>query len=130
MIYLVKKCMVFAILQSWNLEIFKLGSQWDQELKVKILLCLRAEYYKICDIRCRTNTWAAEQFCSNVGEKIAKVTEFYLFTLCAFSLPLSLNNETMHTYWSIYLTSSIMRKVTKKAHGDNSYIYIFFFFSK
>ena len=30
---------------------------------------LKAEYYKICDIHRRTDAWAAEQFCSNVGEK-------------------------------------------------------------
>ena len=34
----------------------------------------KAEYCKICDVRRRTDTWAAEQFCSNVGEKkIVKV---------------------------------------------------------
>ena len=48
----------------------------------------KAEYYKICDIRRRTDAWAAEQFCSNVGggKKITKVTEFrrLVYTTCIF----------------------------------------------
>ena len=51
-------------------------------------LCPKAEYCKICDIRRRTDACAAEQFCSNVGEKkkLPKLTEFcgLVYITCNF----------------------------------------------
>ena len=50
--------------------IYELWFLWKVSNKVNWQFYLpKAEYYKICEVRRKTDAWSAEQFCLNVGEK-------------------------------------------------------------